>query len=83
MTKETFEKADELMRTINGYKRAVDAAYQYRNQASSLSIYINIPGEIDSGYYYAEGELMHQILGLICSAEEEKLADIENKFKAL
>lgn len=82
MTEETFEKADELMRKINGYKRAVDAAYQYRNQASCLSVYINMPGE-KSRYYYVEGELMHQILELICSAEKEKLADIEDEFKKL
>lgn len=82
MTEETFEKADELMRKINGYKRAVDAAYQYRDQASCLSVYINIPGE-ESRYYYVEGELMHQILGLICSAVKEKLAKLEDEFKKL
>lgn len=82
MTEETFEKADELMRKINGYKRAVDDAYQYRNQASCLSVYINMPGE-KSRYYYVEGELMHQILGLIYSAEKEKLAKLEDEFKKL
>lgn len=83
MTKETFEKADELMRKIKVHKRAVDAACKYKNQASDLSVYINIHGEIDSEYYCVEGELMHRILELICSAEREKLADIEDEFKKL
>lgn len=82
MTKETFEKADELMRKINVHKKAVDVAYQYKNQANNLIIHVNIPGE-KPGCYCVEGELMHQILGLICSAEKEKLADIEDEFKAL
>ena len=83
MTEATFEKADELMRKINVHKRAVDDAYQYRNRANSLSVYINIPGEIYLGYFVIEGELMYQILELICSAKRKKLTELEDEFKAL
>ena len=83
MTKETFEKADELIRMINGYKRALDAAYQYKNRASRLDIYAIFPEDEKEKRYIVEGELMHQILDLIHSAEEEKLAKLEDEFKAL
>lgn len=82
MTEETFEKADELMRKINGYKRDVDAACKYKNQASSLIIHVNIPGETPR-CYYVESELMHRILDLIYFAEREKLAKLKDEFKAL
>ena len=82
MTEQTFEKAEKLIERINVHRKIVDSACKYKNQANSLSVYINIPGE-KSRYYLAEGELMYQILGLICSAEREKLADIEDEFKKM
>ena len=83
MTEETFEKADGLIRKINVHKRAVDDICQYKNRVNSLSVYINIPGEVYSGYFIAEGELMHQILDLIYSDKRKKLMELEDEFKVL
>lgn len=82
MTEETFEKADELMKKINVHKRIVDNACKYKNQANSLTIYVNMPEE-KPRCHCVEGELMHRILELIYSAEKEKLADIEDEFEKL
>ena len=82
MTEETFEKAEKLIERINVHRKMADSACKCKYQANSLIIHVNIPGE-KSRYYLAEGELMYQILGLICSAEREKLADIEDEFKKM
>lgn len=82
MTEETFTKAEKLMSKIKFQMRAVDRARDNKNQANNLIIHVNIPGEIPR-CYCVEGELMHQILGLICSAEKEKLAKLEDEFKKL